>query len=465
MDMTLFVISDLHLGGRAGSKDASGFQMCSPKSQKLLADFIGRLPASTREHEVKLVIAGDIVDFLAEEPFEAFTSDEESAKKKLEKILDNTAPIWAALRAFLADRSGALTLLLGNHDIELSLPSVRKTFLKALGPGQVDFLYDNEALTIGPVLVEHGNRFDEWNAVPHGALRRVRSQLSRSLLVHPPFPPLPGSQLVTQVINRIKSHYPFVDLLKPENEAALPILAALGVGEIRDVWRFYQKYRQTFAVDFDEDHEPVNPEYIKAVSDDDQVAFVLAQQILDGGDSSQIGAISNALSGIACTVKAEVRQYVQNALFKVFRAMQASHQEAFDVGHEISKYLRPATVASKKFKVVIYGHTHHVKCVPLTEGEHTAIYLNTGTWADLMRVPEEVWSTDETRARSVLSSFVSDLESNDLDKWRCSVPTFAKVEMTDGSVTAAAVYFADGDWNEPVDTRRLLQRLKEHDGT
>jgi hypothetical protein len=114
---------------------------------------------------------------------------------------------------------------------------------------------------------------------------------------------------------------------------------------------------------------------------------------------------------------------------------------------------------------VIYGHTHHVKCVPLTEGEHTAIYLNTGTWADLMRVPEEVWSTDETRARSVLSSFVSDLESNDLDKWRCSVPTFAKVEMTDGSVTAAAVYFADGDWNEPVDTRRLLQRLKEHDGT
>ena len=69
--------------------------------------------------------------------------------------------------------------MLGNHDIELSLPGTRQLLLDRLGPGRIDFTYDNEALTIGPVLIEHGNRFDAWNAVPHGALRRLRSQLSR----------------------------------------------------------------------------------------------------------------------------------------------------------------------------------------------------------------------------------------------------------------------------------------------
>lgn len=459
MRTTLFVISDLHLGGKAVSGDSPGFQMCPPTTQKVLAEFIGRLPTATSDHEVRLVIAGDIVDFLAEEPFEAFTSDRDTAIKKLEKIMDDTAPIWKALRAFLADRGGALTLLLGNHDIELSLPSVRQTFLKALGPGRIEFLYDNEALTVGPVLIEHGNRYDEWNAVPHGSLRRVRSQLSRSLPIQPPFPSLPGSQLVTQVMNRIKSQYAFVDLLKPENAAALPILAALGVGEIRDMWRVFQKYRQTFAVDFDEDREPINPEYINAVHHDDQAAFTLAQRILDGGDSSQIGAVSNVLSGIADAVSTKVRKARHNALFEVFRATRASHQEAFDVGHEIATYLTPATVASEKFRVVIYGHTHHVKSVPITTGQHRAVYLNAGTWADLMRVPEDVWSSNESRARAALSSFVADLETNKLAQWRRAVPTFAKVEMTDGDVSLANVYFADGDWKEPVDTPRLLQRL------
>lgn len=458
MDTTLFVISDLHLGGRAGSQESPGFQMCSPRSQSVLAEFIERLPASSKDRETRLVIAGDIVDFLAEEPFEAFTCDEESAKRKLERILDATAPIWDAVRNFLAVRGGWLTLLLGNHDIELSLPSVRKTFLRKLGSDRVDFLYDNEALTIGPVLVEHGNRFDEWNAVPHGALRRVRSQLSRSLRVQPPFPPLPGSQLVTKVMNRIKSRYAFVDLLKPENEAALPILATLGATEIRDVWVAFQKYRQAFAVDFDEDREPLNPEYISATQDDSQLAFEQAQQILDGSDSSQIGAVSSALSAIGGSLKHE-------ALFSLFRATQARHQEAFDVGQETFKYLHPATIASKKYKVVIYGHTHHVKCVPIANGENSAIYLNTGTWADLMRVPEEVWCEDDVKARTALSSFVSDLENNNLDKWRCSIPTFAKVEIEGNSVTCANVYFADGDCNEPVSTQRLLQRLAAHGET
>ena len=64
------------------------------------------------------------------------------------------------------------------------------------------------------MLIEHGNRFDAWNAVPHGALRRLRSQLSRRLPTAPDFPALPGSRLVVDVMNPLKKQYPFIDLLQ-----------------------------------------------------------------------------------------------------------------------------------------------------------------------------------------------------------------------------------------------------------
>ncbi len=168
----LYVISDLHLGGAPGADGRPGFQICPPRNRAILARFIDRLPAPTASADVRLVLAGDIVDFLAEEPFQSFTGDPAVASKKLALVLERTTPIWDALRRFVSEHHGAVTIMLGNHDIELSLPGPRQLFLDRIGRGRVDFIYDNEAFTCGPVLIEHGNRFDEWNAVPHGALRR-----------------------------------------------------------------------------------------------------------------------------------------------------------------------------------------------------------------------------------------------------------------------------------------------------
>ena len=240
MKIQLYVISDLHLGGVPNTNGELGFQICPPSTHLLLAEFIDRLPRRSTDLDVRLVIAGDIVDFLAEEPFQAFTSDPTEAQTKLDRILNCTTLIWRALRRFVSERGGAITFLLGNHDIELALPSLRKCFLDRIGPGRVEFIYDNEAFTFGPVLIEHGNRFDEWNAVAHGALRRVRSQLSRALPAKPEFPALPGSRLVVDVMNPLKQQYAFVDLLKSEGAGVLLIVVVLGVGGFRDAWRFFQ---------------------------------------------------------------------------------------------------------------------------------------------------------------------------------------------------------------------------------
>jgi len=402
---------------------------------------------------------------LAEERFVAFTGDPAAARDKLERILKSTESVWMALRRFVMDRHGAVTLMLGNHDIELSLPGVRDHLLKKIGEGRVEFLYDNEAYTCGPVLVEHGNRYDEWNAVPHGALRRVRSQLSRRL-APAPFPALPGSQLVVDVMNPLKKDYSFVDLLKPETAGVLPMVAALGAGSMRTIWQAFGKYRQTFAVDYDDSRQPVDETYIKAADHPDQAMFDLAENIAAGGDATQVNAITDALKGARDAVSEAVREYRRGALFKALRALAGEHRLAFEVEKEIATYETPARNAlGAGYQVVIYGHTHLAKRVRLGDPKDPLkVYLNTGTWADLMRVPDALWAPDEKTGREALREFVTDLERDTVERWRRPVPTFARVELKDESeVLSGDVYFADGQSGEPVTTAGLKRRLARSD--
>lgn len=137
---SLFVISDLHLGG------ADGFQICTARGRRRLAAFLRSIPELTPQgSQPHLILAGDIVDFLAEAPFAAFTTDDGQATGKLARIMDHgdTADIWSALHALVA-RGHPFTLMLGNHDLELSLPGPRRLLHERLGSRGVEFLYDNQ---------------------------------------------------------------------------------------------------------------------------------------------------------------------------------------------------------------------------------------------------------------------------------------------------------------------------------
>jgi UDP-2,3-diacylglucosamine pyrophosphatase LpxH len=232
MEQRLFIISDLHLGGMPPSADSPGFQMCSEAGAQRLAAFIAW--ASTHrsaDRSLHLVLAGDVVDFLAEEePFESFTADDERARRKLARAMDRTRLVWEALSAFVA-AGNELTVMLGNHDIELALPGPRRELLQQLGRDRlerwkVEFLDDNRAFVSGPLLVEHGNRYDKWNVVPHDVLRQARSAVSRGEPIRQ-LPEIAGSELVAQLVNPLKKRYGFLDLLKPEDETVLSLLAVL----------------------------------------------------------------------------------------------------------------------------------------------------------------------------------------------------------------------------------------------
>src|SRR5262249_44068929 len=147
------------------------------------------------------------------------------------EVVQRDRELFTALRALLA-AGKRLTLVLGNHDLELCLPDVRASLEAELGPGNLRFLDDGQAYGLGDVLVDHGNLFDPANAVDHDRLRLVRALYSRGWFedLGKLFTPPAGSKLVAQVINPIKLDYGFIDLLKPQSETSLALLLAIEPG-------------------------------------------------------------------------------------------------------------------------------------------------------------------------------------------------------------------------------------------
>lgn len=74
MKRTLYVISDLHLGG------TEGYQMCGAAGQVRLAEFVLYLSARQAQGEQPhLLLNADVVDFLAENEFASFTCNDKDA--------------------------------------------------------------------------------------------------------------------------------------------------------------------------------------------------------------------------------------------------------------------------------------------------------------------------------------------------------------------------------------------------
>jgi UDP-2,3-diacylglucosamine pyrophosphatase LpxH len=436
---TVLIISDLHLGGEPGPGGAPGFRICTDVGERTLADFLGWAADLAGAGEVHLVVNGDVVDFLAEKEFSPFTMDDGEAREKLRRILARTGPVWNGFRALLK-AGGRLTLLLGNHDIELSLPGPRRMLAEELGGGRFEFLYDNQALTIGPVLIEHGNRYDSWNVVAHDQLREVRSAMSRREPA-PELPPPAGSRMVHEIMNALKARFPFVDLLKPENAGVVPILAVLDPTVVQRVAAIGRLAAAARTVRFEADGRPLDPRNIAAEpASRDRQMLRLAADLAAGGSAADIIAVprvSDLWQRLTNAADAARRQAELDLLLRACRARAELHAFTFDTGKEDETYLAPARAASERgFTVVSYGHTHLAKRIRLGTAGAT-VYVNTGTWADLMRFPDAVFSPDTAAARSALGPFVDDLRFGRLEAYREHIPTFARIEVSGDRVESA----------------------------
>ncbi|MES1265960.1 MAG: hypothetical protein ABUU24_09975, partial [Variovorax sp.] len=126
--------------------------------------------------------------------------------------------------------------------------------------------------------------------------------------------------------------------------------------------------------------------------------------------------------------------------------------------------------AANGFRVIVYGHTHLPKKISLrgreaADGrtiESDAVYLNSGTWADLMAVPDAVLDGDPSSDDTLLQlrAFADDLAANRVDAWRRLLPTFVDVSIDGERVTSDVRVFGEGAEPESVTTELIRDRLQ-----
>lgn len=478
------VISDLHLGGRPDSDVGNGSQICHAYRQ--LKDFIDWLAASQEiEGHCELVINGDFVDFLAEDGTEyavkAWTGDQDEVLAKLQWITEQTREgsdrgCFEALHDFVA-AGGDLTILIGNHDVELSLPRVRDYLEQLLdgGIGRLRLIYDGEALTRGDLLIEHGNRYDAWNQVDHSALRQERSMLSRGIAPNEDerrkryFRPPAGSLMVTHIINKLKNRYRFVDLLKPETTAVVPLLKHLDqhvegvltnilkLAPLTSIGWFVRKGRMKSAVMPNHagnmggrDSEPADDDYLAGIYEE-------LGQYLDTGDlsSDNPNRIRKILEKYAARIEgaklaAGLLDSDQDGE-KLHQALMIWNRDnCFELNKESNEYLdaAKALIESGQFSTIVFGHTHLPKDIVLEAANGTTgKYLNTGTWTDVMHLPETIFQSYE-EAKTELQAFVQAIAENDHHDYVRRYLTWAEIHLEQNKVQSSGIYSYCGEGKE-----------------
>jgi UDP-2,3-diacylglucosamine pyrophosphatase LpxH len=213
-----------------------GFQIL--RDTPRLANFIRWVAAQRLGERVALLLNGDVIDTLAEDIPGYVAFDE--AVSIVQRIMQDTSfkPVWEALAHFVHQEGRSLIIVIGNHDIELAFPQVQRLIVTCLARADLAARARIEFVTTGAgytcsvgnaqVFCTHGNEVDPWNYVRYEDLSKAARRLNtgRSLSVSE-WEPNAGTKMVKDVMNDVKRKYRWIDLLKPELQAAVGTLLVL----------------------------------------------------------------------------------------------------------------------------------------------------------------------------------------------------------------------------------------------
>lgn len=443
----LYVISDLHLGGQPN------FQIfdASKELESLIQHLKGSI-APTKK--IALVINGDFVDFLAEAPSRYF--DPAEAAEKLYNIATREpsfSRIFDALKGFVNTKNCFLIITLGNHDLELALPWVKHRLVEILSGGSdeargrifLEFEGAGFLCKIGnaSVLCVHGNEVDEWNLTDHDKIRKIGRDIIQGRPVED-WVPNAGTQLVIDVMNEIKRNYPFVDLLKPEIPAVIPILLAiapehyksissigpamvklfrdnirykggfLGNEETRTEEQLFEKATQSKQsteasppmgwVMF-HDERKISAQRMFLDTEDriktNVQPFSLIDPDLHGEYLGKMSALWKYISG------EEISEVLREALEDLQK------DRSFDPFSKDDTFIRLDEKIKGDIDFLIAGHTHLERALKRNKGK--GWYFNSGTWIRLIKLEKEVLSDRENFAkvfRSLKDGSMSELDAH-----------------------------------------------------
>jgi len=417
----------------------------------ILADFIDRAPdILAGDEELELIIAGDFIDFLAIEPNRCWTPDPLEAVTKLRKttVKPPFDVVFAALAKFVASGHG-LTILLGNHDVELALPDVQDALLSDIGATrrQVLFFDDGRAYRVGKALIEHGNRYDGANENDWDGLRAIASAHSRNEAPKTRLKVSFGSQIVERVVCLIKRSYPFIDLLQPQGELVALLLLAFEPSLIWNLRSILQLHRADLLQRRNaEGLQPGETRHVAFSSledgDDTDLKYAfgpvyerLRRTSQEVGLRDVVAAAWSAREDSLTKILDRGDRIPQERLQQIRVVMRRLllDDESARLDGETGPYGKAAErlieLGKGRVQTVVMGHTHLAREIG---PPGRASYINTGTWADVVRVPAPIL---EEGADRELEDFLRKLKS---DIRPPPVPTYAELCIEPGGDVSLA---------------------------
>lgn len=456
----LIVVSDFHLseGWRVGGK-------LSPSEDFFFDDEFARFLAylnGVQPGLVHLVINGDLFDFLqvGVDPIDLETegifrglsakerryiegygakTDESSSVFKLNKIQRGHPVFFQALSAFLT-AGNRLTVIIGNHDIDLHWPGVQARFTEMVSAIEPVVARDGGAVAVNiefqpwiyydrdhSVYIEHGNQYESLNSFRY-PFRPILPKNVEELNL--PF----GSLFVRYLLTQVEKVNPFADNIKPNTRYVAWAIKTDPLGFrrlLKLVWQFAvtvgKTYRRSgnlsrydaadikefdgvtdkgvaraaaeFGIigDVDDKHHPLHQimRLHKRPFNDGKFRFFW--QLFFGGLDIWLFLLSGmaviafivlvwqyglrSVYSVGSLVVAAVGALAGQAYFQAGARIDAGNVAAARKIGEIMK------AGGNPARYIVFGHTHQPEIIPLEDG---IIYFNTGTWNVIFEEQEEL---------------------------------------------------------------------------
>lgn len=379
-----FVLSDLHLG--AGTDNDLEDFTADTALVRLIREICHE--SDENQRDVELILNGDFLEFLqvpavdryrpdTRYPPEVYLDSSAAASvKRLNLIIKGHLKIFDALADFMhvARPQRRITLIKGNHDVNLFWPDVKSRLREVVGASGARaslLLFAEEFVSREKIYVEHGHQQAEVLNRYHDFLDPRRADDPTQL-----FLPV-GSRFTINFLNEVERDYCFVDEIKP--------VTAL-------IWL-------AFGWDFDFAAGAL-AQFIRSLPEQNMAGerkFVTPTDIFlrDLENRDKRGQMSQRYTGEPA-FREQFHRQVQSYLGEPFQpdhdaltlarlTQQKRHRLLSQAAAEIAR--------QEGAGVVLFGHTHHPAVETLPTG---AVYINTGCWLrryDLAELIPEGWQT------------------------------------------------------------------------
>lgn len=408
------VISDIHMGGKPG------FQILRETAR--LAGYIGWTAEQAPEGKVALVLNGDVFDTLASEMPGYVQVDHAVAVVK--SIMDDKsfACIWDALAAFVEKERRTLVFVIGNHDIEIAFPTVQSLILWRLAGddpakrARIVFSTVGAGFTCNvggaKVYCTHGNEVDAWNYNRYEDLAKVARRLNagRSLDAGE-WSPNAGTQMVKDVMNEVKQTYKWIDLLKPEDKAAVGTLLVLDPSQLAKITKLLpivgekvqgsREVNQRLSAEGFQTREQTGTPAVtidnllganakSSLRSDTSVDELLLSAEKNLGNPSALAAQPGTL-GAPQLIWDRLTGWISGVGKDeaLRRALQdwLKDDKSFKLDDEDDTYKDVSAAVGSSVDFVITGHTHLERAIDMKGNRY---YFNCGTWIRLLKFTDDM---------------------------------------------------------------------------